>query len=97
VLAGKPSRERLAELERVLLGCWRRRLDLERVPAAEAVTALRRHPDAGLLLRQLEDWLHRPAAADGTRAPVDVQALLRPYQDMPLEPGGPGATAGGIA
>jgi hypothetical protein len=105
VLAGRQSRERLAELERLLLSCWRRRLDLERVPAAEAIAALRRHPDAGLLLRQLEDWLHRPAAPDGSRTPVDVPALLRPYQDLPADsadaPGAPThaptGPAGGVA
>jgi len=36
---------------------------------------IRLHPEAGDLLRSLEDWLHRPPGA----AKVDVNAILEPY------------------
>jgi hypothetical protein len=71
------GRER-AELERLLLGHWRQRLGLGDVPAASALASLRAHPEAGELLRALERWLHSPDGATGT----DVDALLRPYQDV---------------
>jgi hypothetical protein len=70
-----PQAER-AELERTLLAFWRRRLGLEDARPAEAMAVLRAHPEAGVLLGQLEAWLHRPGPVEG----VDVAALLKPYQ-----------------
>jgi hypothetical protein len=81
-VAGRLPKERLAELERLLLAYWRRRLGLEARPAAEAILRLREHEEAGTLLRELERWLHAPPA---TRAPVDVGALLRPYENLPAD------------
>jgi hypothetical protein len=78
-LAGKLSQPELAGLERTLLAFWRRRLNLEAAEPAEAMRTMRKHPDAGPLLSQLEAWLHRP----GPHEPVDVAALLRPYRDLP--------------
>ncbi len=66
-----------AELERLLIGYWRKRLKLERCGPAEFMPLLRAHEAAGPLLLRLEDWLHRPA---GAAEPVDVSALLAPYQ-----------------
>lgn len=83
-LADRLQPERLAELERLLLSWWRDRLGLHQHPAAEAVAALRAHPEAGELLRQLDAWLHEPP---GRARMVDVNALLRPYQ-TPAAPGG---------
>jgi hypothetical protein len=74
--AGTMTTEQRAEVERLLLSYWRHRLALDERRPAEAFAALRRHPEAGLLLEQLEAWLHRPVPA----AEVDVAALLRPYQ-----------------
>lgn len=68
-----PSEQR-AELERLLLSVWRERLGLGAASARDAVQSLRAHPEAGALLRELERWLHQKDAA-----PVDVEALLRPY------------------
>ena len=76
-LAGKLGSGEQAELERLLIGYWRRRLKLEDAPPAKLIMLLRNHDEAGPLLRRLEDWLHRPA---GTVGPVDVAALLKPYQ-----------------
>jgi len=72
---GTLSKNELAQLERMLLSHWRERLQLQQATMAEAVGQLRKHPEAGALLRELEDWLHRPP---GT-AQVDVAALLSPY------------------
>ncbi len=81
-MAGNLSGGQHAELERLLIGYWRRRLKLEQVAPARFMAVLRDHNEAGPLLRQLEDWLHRPA---GTAGPVDVAALLRPYQSIPAD------------
>lgn len=80
-LAGRLDRPRQAELERMLLAWWRKRLDLEGINAAEAIARLRNHEEAGALLRQLEAWLHR-RVMDGQ---VDVAALLEPYRQLPTE------------
>jgi hypothetical protein len=80
-MLGRATHSRLAELERMLLAFWRRRLNLEELDAAAAIVALREHEEAGELLRQLEIWLHRPSTAKE----IDVAALLRPYQDLPAD------------
>jgi hypothetical protein len=81
-IAGRLQPERRAELERMLLGFWRAKLGLQGQTAAAAIVALRRDPEGGSLLRQLELWLHAPP---GAGEPVDVAALLRPYEQLPAE------------
>jgi hypothetical protein len=81
-MAGELDAGRRAELERLLIGYWRRRLELEHLPPARSMAVLRGHEEAGPLLRRLEDWLHRPP---GTAEPVDVTALLAPYQAIPAD------------
>jgi hypothetical protein len=76
-VAGELTAGQHAELERLLIGYWRRRLKLEHTAPAQFMAVLRSHEEAGPLLRRLEDWLHRPA---GTAGAVDVAALLKPYQ-----------------
>lgn len=71
---------KLAELERLLIGYWTHRLALDDQPPARAIALLRDHDHAGPLLRQLETWLHQPP---DVRQPVDVSALLEPYRDLP--------------
>ncbi|MGE0144313.1 MAG: hypothetical protein AB7I19_12170 [Planctomycetota bacterium] len=68
-----------AALERLLVAHWRSRLGLGDAKAALAIESLRAHPQAGELLRALEEWLHRPTAA----RTIDVQSLLAPYRDVP--------------
>lgn len=80
-VAGRLSQAELAGLERALLAYWRKRLNLETVKPGVAIDTLRRHPEAGPLLKQLETWLHDPTPS----AAVDVLALLKPYQDLPPE------------
>ncbi len=83
------SNERRAELERLLLAHWRKRRGLEDAPAAQAVAQLRADDEAGPLLRQLEEWLHRPAGS--TSSSVDVAALLAPYENVSADELGGGA------
>jgi hypothetical protein len=79
--SGELSQAGQAELERTLLGIWRKRLKMEDDEPAEAIIKLRQHEEAGALLRELEKWLHRPGTADD----VDVAALLKPYEKLPAE------------
>lgn len=91
-VAGKLTQGQHAELERLLIGYWRQRLELEKAAPADFIGVLRNHPEAGPLLHRLEDWLHRPG---GAIEPVDVAALLKPYQtivaDQPEVTKGPAA------
>ena len=86
-VAGTLSAAELAALERALLALWRKRLRLEITDPVVALEQLHADPQAGPLLKQLEIWLHHPAAT----VPVDVAALLEPYRrisaaDLPDEP-----------
>lgn len=76
-----------AELERMLIGYWRKRLDLDSASPAQAIASIRGDARAGPLLLQLEAWLHRPDHDEE----VDVAALLEPYRHLPAEAleGGP--------
>lgn len=76
---GRLTDRKQAELERLLLTYWRQRLNLDNVKAAEAMSTLREHEEAGVLLRQLESWLHKPAAQ---REQMDVGELLKPYRNV---------------
>jgi hypothetical protein len=78
-VAGKLTQGQHAELERLLIGYWRKRLGLEKAAPAEFIGVMRNHKEAGPLLRRLEDWLHRPG---GAAEPVDMAALLKPYQTI---------------
>lgn len=79
--SGELSQTGQAELERKLLGIWRKRLKLDGDEPGEAMIKLRKHEEAGALLRELEKWLHRPGSADD----VDVAELLKPYEQLPPE------------
>lgn len=78
VASGRGDDSTKAELERVLVACWRRKLGLQNVKAAPAIVAIREHPEAGVLLRQIEAWLHAPGAA----VAIDLEQLLAPYRTM---------------
>jgi hypothetical protein len=82
-VAGKLTQGQHAELERLLIGYWRKRLGLEKAAPAEFIGVLRNHEEAGPLLRRLEDWLHRPG---GAVEPVNVALLLKPYQMIMAAP-----------
>ncbi len=72
---GEITQDEQAELERTLIGFWRRREGLDREDVATALAELRRRESSGELLRALEAWLHRP----GGGRDVDVAKLLAPY------------------
>jgi hypothetical protein len=72
-----------AELERLLIGYWRRRLGLEGIDPARSLTILRDHAEAGPVFRRLEHWLHRPPGSSTEE--VDIAGLLEPYRDLPAD------------
>jgi len=78
--AGKLSTDGQAELERLMTGYWREKLSLPDQRMADAVAELKRHAEAGALIRALERWLHRPGGA--TRE--EIAALLEPYRHLPV-------------
>ena len=78
VAGGKADDAQKAELERLLVSFWRERLDLREVKAAAALIAIKQHPEAGTLLRQVEAWLHMP----NPPTTFDAAALLAPYRSV---------------
>ncbi len=68
-----------AELERMLFAFWRARLDLESLPPDQAVKEIHANPDAGPLMKQLEQWMHSPNRNDD----VDLAKLLEPFRNLP--------------
>ena len=79
--AGKLSADEKALLERMLITHWQGRLGLHGKSGDEIIAQLRKHAEAGELLRALEDWLHRPPGS----ATVSVEAVLKPYHNLPAE------------
>ncbi len=75
-----------ASLELLLLHYWRDRLGLGDAPVATAIASIRRHPEAGTLMRAVERWLHARGAGDA-RPTEDIATLLAPYAtvDAPQE------------
>jgi len=81
--AGNLSADGQAGLERLMTGYWREKLALpDDQRMADALAALKRHAEAGTLLRALERWLHRPGGA--TRD--EISGLLEPYRRLPAAP-----------
>lgn len=80
---GKLGDSDRARLERMLLGFWRRKLELQSIDPMDAMARLRQHPDAGPLIKKLEEWLHRPP---GSTDEVDVASLLEPYENVTEQP-----------
>ncbi len=77
-LDGELAPEQHAELERLLVNHWRERLGLADSDPADALVTLHRHPQAGPLLRNLEQWLHCPDHPET----VDVAQMLTPYLNV---------------
>jgi hypothetical protein len=71
-------REQYAELERMLVVLWRRKLGLDEVALAEAIRQIRDHTEAGPLMRQLEQWMHSPNRAQD----IDLGKLVEPYRSI---------------
>lgn len=70
-----------AELERMLFAFWRRRLSLESASPESAMSQIKEHDQAGPLMLQLEQWLHRPQQ----NQVVDLAGLLEPYRSIGAE------------
>jgi hypothetical protein len=87
--AGKLTGDGQAQLERLMMGYWREKLELPEQRMAEALARLKAHAEAGQLLRALEGWLHRP----GGSSPEQVSSLLEPYRHAPT----PATATGGAA
>lgn len=96
-MRGELSEAGKAELERLLVAHWRERLDLRDEKAARAITKLREHDEAGRLLRQLEVWLHSAPDSQARTEGLDLSALLRPYENIPVEEHAPQQAGGGRA
>lgn len=67
-----------AELERVLVAFWRKKLRLQHLPASDLRSTLREHAEAGKMLDLLDRWLHQPANDDD----FDIEELIKPYQTV---------------
>jgi hypothetical protein len=78
VATGTADNAKKAELERLLVAFWRARLDLGSARAVDAIIAIRKHEEAGVLLRQVEAWLHAPEPPKS----MDVAGLLGPYRSV---------------
>ena len=65
-----------AKMEMLLLRRWREELALANVPMNTAFEAINRDAKTGNLLRQVEQWLHNPAAKVPREA---IAAVLTPY------------------
>jgi hypothetical protein len=80
--AGQLDVEGQGRLERLLLQVWRHRLGLGGLPVAQAVVQMMADPQAGQILRAVQDWLHRPPT-DRRIDETEVTRLLAPYAQMP--------------
>ena len=89
VATGKSDTAAQAELERLLVAFWRARLGLGEAKAVDAIMTIRRHDEAGGLLRQLEAWLHMPEPPRD----VDWAKLLQPYRSVTADSFAPIAAA----
>ena len=78
--AGELSVEGQANLERLLMGYWREKLNFSGLGVAESLSRLKAHSEAGELLRAVERWLHRPGGASRD----EINSLLQPYRNLPV-------------
>ncbi|MGB8167399.1 MAG: hypothetical protein WCF18_07900 [Chthoniobacteraceae bacterium] len=74
-IAGKLDTGQKLQLERLLLTSWRSRFGISAHDLPAARSRLRDHPEAGVLLRALEQWLYQKP---GTTA-MDLEAEFSPY------------------
>ncbi|HSI64311.1 MAG TPA: hypothetical protein VLE43_14380, partial [Candidatus Saccharimonadia bacterium] len=75
--------EAKAKMEMLLLRRWREELALENVSVYSAFKTISRNDRTGKSLRQLQDWLHRPAS---TVRREDIAAVLKPYAAVSSSP-----------
>lgn len=80
-MANQMPKEQYAELERMLLAYWKKRLQLESHSTTEALRKIHEHDDSGPLMKQLEQWMHNPQADKN----VDLAKLLAPFRNLPAD------------
>lgn len=78
--SGEILPEEQASLERLLVAFWRDKLRLNDLTADAALEQIKEDPEAGVLLSQLELWLHSP----NPERNVDIRPLLEPYRHATL-------------
>ena len=74
--AGTLDASAKAKMEMLLLRRWREELSLAGVPMNAALDAIARSEKTGNPLRQLQDWLHRPASQVRSE---EIAAVITPY------------------
>lgn len=81
--AGTLDAEAKAKMEMLLLRRWREDLALAGVPMITAFDAISRSEKTASPLRQLQDWLHRPASNVRSE---EIAAVIEPYTIEAREP-----------
>ena len=61
-----------ALFERLMLGYWCQKLDLDPQEILESLTVIKQHETAGELICTIENWFHKPTGGDD----VDIASLL---------------------
>lgn len=78
----KVAPQQYAELERMLFSWWRKRLGYDSLSPELALAKIKKNAQAGPLMVQLEQWMHRPAK---DKQEMDLAKLLAPYRDLPID------------
>ncbi|MEP3478576.1 MAG: hypothetical protein ABJZ55_04955 [Fuerstiella sp.] len=76
---GRLSVEEQSRLELLIYVFWQRRLSLPD-SMVDALPVMRRHDEAGGLLRSLEAWIHDEATSSQSLDSAKMEELLAPYQ-----------------
>lgn len=69
-----------ADLERILFEYWGRDLELDHLNSVEQLRRILEHPEAGALLRTIEQWLYQP---DSAISQEEINAALESYLGIP--------------
>ena len=83
-LAGELDDAQKARMERILLAHWREDLNLGSYRHGEGIQKLRTHPEAGILLVTVEQWLH--SGREEAVSEKQLEDLLAPYATPMADP-----------
>ena len=75
----------LAELERMLVAFWQKKLNLDADAPHQAIVKIRQHADSGPLMQKIESWVHQPQTNRAGDQDVDWESLLEPYRNLPAD------------
>ncbi|MFT5301217.1 MAG: hypothetical protein ACI814_002002 [Mariniblastus sp.] len=70
-----------AELERMLVAFWKKRLKLDSLAPHEALAKIKSNPESGPLINQIEAWMHSPNPDRN----IELGGLLKPFRDLPAD------------